>query len=273
MSARLKTVAGTTCITILAGAVVFGVSARTLLAISGSSINALHYTGVAYAADDGQLRYREEHWLFDDRGTPSRLVLYRCPGGAPFARKWVRYTSQPWAPEFALDDARDGYQEGARRTRDGWQVYVRQSAGAPTRTAQLALPPDAVIDAGFDAFVQARWDALSHPGGVSAAFVVPSRLGSLDLRLKPIGGAPSGSRRFRLSLDSWLGSLAPSLELTYADGSRRLERFVGISNIRDDRGHRQRVRIEFPENAVGPAASAAEIAAAAQVPLSAHCSQ
>ncbi len=240
-------------------------------ALAGQPASALHYSGVAYAVDDGQLRYREEHWLFRDQGTLTRLVLYRCPSGQPFARKWLRYTGQPWTPEFGFEDARDGYQEGARHVQDAWQVYVREKAGAPTQMAKLALRADAVIDAGFDAFVQASWNALSRPDGVQAAFVIPGRLGYLDLRLKPARGAPQGSQRFRLSLGSWLGSLAPSIELTYADTDHRLEQFVGVSNIRDDRGHRQRVRIEFPREAIGPVPSAADIEAAGQLPLTARC--
>lgn len=268
---RRKAVKGKIRLAVVVSVVSLALVAKPVPVIAGAPLDASHYSGLAYALDDGQLRYREEHWLFNDRGTPSRLVLYRCPSGQPFARKWVHYTGVPWAPEFVLDDARDGYQEGVRRTQDGWQVYVRQGTGTPTRTAQLPLRADAVVDAGFDAFVQARWDALSRSDGVSAAFVVPGRLGYLDLRLKSIEGAPSGLRRFRLSLNGWLASLAPSIELTYADESHRLDRFVGISNIRDDQGRRQRVRIEFPTEAIGPSPSAADIAAAAALPLTTHC--
>lgn len=259
---------------LIVSAAYVGLWVTPALTEAGPTISTPHYIGAAYAADDGRLRYREEHWLFNDRGTLTRLVLYRCPSGPPFARKWVRYTSQPWTPEFALEDARDGYREGVRRTQNGWQVYVQLSAGTPTKTAQLPSRPDAVIDAGFDAFVQARWNSLAQSDGVVyAAFVVPGRLDYLDLRLKPMEGAPSGSRRFRLSLDGWLGSLAPSLELTYADSSHQLEQFEGISNIRDDRGRRQRVRIEFLHEAVSTTPNAADIAAAAQLPLTARCTE
>lgn len=232
---------------------------------------AVHYMGMAYAVDGGALRYREEHWLFHERGTLTRLVLYRCPTGQPFARKWLHYTGQPWAPEFSFEDARDGYQEGARRAADAWQVYVRQRADASTKSAQLASRPDTVIDAGFDAFVQAHWAVLSQADGMQAAFLVPSRLSYLDLRLKPVPITHAGARSFRLSLDGWLGTLAPSIQLNYADADHRLEQFVGVSNIRDERGHRQRVRIDFPADAIGPTPTHAEIEAAARLPLTPHC--
>ena len=61
-----------------------------LMATPGHAVER-HYTGVAYAADTDQVRYREEHWLFDDHGVQTRLVLYRCPAGQPFAKKTMRY--------------------------------------------------------------------------------------------------------------------------------------------------------------------------------------
>ncbi|WP_373848279.1 hypothetical protein, partial [Achromobacter insuavis] len=49
-----------------------------------------HYLGYAYAPHGGAERYREEHWVVRDGARQTRLVLYRCPDGAAFARKWVR---------------------------------------------------------------------------------------------------------------------------------------------------------------------------------------
>jgi len=238
---------------------------------AGSFEGASHYSGMAYAADGGALRYREEHWLFREQGTLTRLVLYRCPSGQPFARKWLHYPDQPWAPDFTFEDARDGYQEGATRLPGAWRVYVRQRADAPTESADLPARPDTVVDAGFDAFVQSHWAALTRPEGARAAFVVPGRLGYLDLKLKPLASSHGDSRQFRLGLDSFLGVIAPSVQLTYANADHRLEEFAGISNIRDERGHRQRVEIRFPLDAVGPAPARAEVESAARLPLTSHC--
>lgn len=232
-----------------------------------------HYAGIAYADDNQTVRYREEHWLFRDAGVPTRLVLYRCPSGEPFARKLVRERGDAAAPEFDFLDARDGYREGAHRQDGGWQVYVRKREGAPVDTGLLPARSDMVIDAGFDAFVREHWTDLA--GGVRAiAFVVPSRLGYLNLQLGSARDSRLGDmavRQLRLSLGGVLGVLAPTIDLTYAVDGRRLLRFEGISNIRDSHGRNQRVRIEFPPTLERPAPDRAQIEAAEAAPLMTRC--
>jgi len=232
-----------------------------------------HYTGIAYAEDGQTVRYREEHWLFRDAGVPTRLVLYRCPSGEPFARKLLRERGEAAAPEFDFLDARDGYREGVRRQGNGWLVYVRKREGAPLDTGLLEPRPDMVIDAGFDAFVREHWADLAGTARLGIAFVVPSRLDYLDLRLGSARDTRLGDvavRQLRLSLGGLLGALAPTIDLTYAADGRRLLRFEGVSNIRDSRGHSQRVRIEFPPSLERPA-DRAQIAAAESAALVARC--
>ena len=55
---------------------------------------------------------------------------------------------------------------------------------SPLQTAVLPERPNPVIDAGFDAFVGNHWGELGVPGKERMAFVVPSRLGSMDMRIK-----------------------------------------------------------------------------------------
>lgn len=230
-----------------------------------------HYTGVAYADGSQRVSYREEHWLIDDRGTRTRLVLYRCPSGAAFARKWVRYNvSQASTPEFDFVDARDGYREGVHRQANGLQVYIQKDAHAIADSIVLAPREGAVVDAGFDAYVQEHWGALSQPGGLRATFVVPRRLTYMDLRLVVV--LDDGQmRHLRMSLAGWLGVVAPTVDLIYATDGHRLLSFQGISNIRDAAGHNQRVRIEFPASQELAAPSRSDIEAAAATPLVTHC--
>lgn len=226
----------------------------------------LHYEGTAYAAD-GRVAYREEHWLAAD----SRLVLYKCADGAPFARKRVAGGAEAIAPNFELVDGRDGYREGVRGAGGSRTVFYQEKAGAPEKSAPLPAAQGAVIDAGFDAYVRRRWDELGGARDLRIPFLVPDHLGYFDLKLSAAGEAAEGGvpvRRLKMSLDAWYGFVAPTLQITYTAGERRLLRFEGISNVRDAAGRNQRVRIEFPQAAT-PATM--DAAAAADIPLVKRC--
>ena len=233
-----------------------------------------HYEGTAYAAD-GHVAYKEEHFVFDDTNSvPSRLVIYRCPSGEPFARKWVHDRESDEAPDFDLQDARSGYREGVRTTGGRREAFVQEKGEPTERIAALPKRADPVIDAGFDAFVRNHWDELGKPGKGRMDFVVPSRLGYMDMRLKEAdAGSVDGDpvRHMRLVVDTWYGLAAPTIDLSYGSSDHLLRRFKGLSNVLDAAGKRQDVRIEFPASAVRAPPSREEIERAAAVTLTTHC--
>lgn len=228
--------------------------------------------GRAYATADGRLLYRETHWLQGPTSAQSRLVLYRCSDGRPFARKWMTPQGNPQTPDFMLDDGRDGYQEGVRGTSGARLVSVRASAQAPTFSRAIAIPPGAVVDAGFDAAVRRHWDALQAGQSVAFQFLLPSRQRLVPLKLQRTGsvtwqGQPA--EQLQMKLDAWFGFAVPAVTLIYATADQRLLQFTGTGNVRDDKGRYPDVRVEFPAAPV--AAPAAELTAARTQPLVKTC--
>lgn len=234
---------------------------------------AQHYLGRAYARDSGKLLYSEEHWVVRHRGAERHIVLYRCPNGEPFARKRLDGGIDDAAPDFDFDDARSGYSEGVTGRGDERQVYVRRSPGAPRQTAQLATPRNAVIDAGFDAYLRSHWTALGSGKDADVAFLVPSRLKYLHLAIRAVDATDQDRpvRRFKLSLSAWYGFVLPSIEVTYSLTDRRLLRFKGIGNIRDGQGGTQQVRIEFAADTQYGPPSAQQVERAETEPLVSRC--
>ncbi|WP_144630866.1 hypothetical protein [Bordetella genomosp. 13] len=234
----------------------------------GRAPAAEHYSGIALG-DDGRQAYREAHWVLRADGRQMRLVLYLCPDGRPFARKWVRGAVGDAAPDFALEDGRDGYLEGAR---DG-VVYTRASAAAPRESLRLQRPADPVIDAGFDDYLRTHWDGLQAGTVGTIDFLVPGRHAFLRLKLRAEDGMADATpvRIFRLRLDAWYGFAAPTLELTYRAADRRLLRFVGISNLRDGNGGSQHVRIDFPDELRAAAPTRQDMDDAAALALVPRC--
>lgn len=206
--------------------------------------------GIARDPGDGRMLYREQHWIRRDGDTPrERLVIYRCADGTAFARKHVDYRSSRIAPAFALEDARDGYREGVRQA-SAPVAFVRDSRAAQERSAPLAAAA-LVADAGFDEFIRRQWPRLQAGEAVALRFAVPARLDSYGFTLRRIGAATVAGEPasiFRLRLGGWLAWLAPHVDVAYGQDSRRLLRFEGPSNLRDDAGRAQlRVRIDFPD--------------------------
>lgn len=230
-----------------------------------------HFEGTAYAGTT--VVFKEEHFHFSAAGAvATQLVLYRCASGEPFARKWVRAVSNDEAPDFELIDARTGYREGVRTIGGRREAFVQSDRKSAVRTVVLPDRPDPVIDAGFDAFVSNRWDRLDVAPHMS--FVVPSRLGYLDMRIKSsafetLNGEPV--RHVQLGLGTWYAFVAPTINLFYASSDRSVRRFEGLSNILDVSGRRQSLRVEFPVSAVFPTPTQREIDRAAALPLADSC--
>jgi hypothetical protein len=250
------------------------IAALAAIGVGAPGAAGQYYQGYAYAEDDGRPLYREAHWLYGDSGVEHRLVVYSCPDGQPFVRKRVDTTPGTASPDVDLFDGRGGYREGVR-TRDGRrEVFAQADAAAPERSALLPTPPNAVIDAGFDAFIREHWDALSGSGVSPVLFLVPSELRYLDFSarvLRDIRADGAELRWFRLSLANWYGFALPHIDVAYDVQTHELREFRGLSNIRDGEGRNARVDIRFPPSERRADATAAEVERAAAMPLPGRC--
>lgn len=209
----------------------------------------LRSEGVATLAG-GAVAYREVHWQRGASDGSERWVEYLCPGGQPFARKQMPAAAgHAQARGYVLQDLRSG--QAARIVVDAGQVQVewKEDASASPRVKPLALPAEAVIDAGFDAAVRRHWATLVAGTPVSLPFLVPGRQ-----RFYPVQVQYRGATRWQglpahaieVKLDTWFGAVAPRLSLVYADADRRLLEFRGTSNLRDARGDYPQVTVRFP---------------------------
>ncbi|MDR0181938.1 hypothetical protein [Lysobacter arvi] len=228
-------------------------------------------TGRATDLRTGRVLYEEQHWIRTHGNERSRLVVYRCPDGRAFARKRVIDTALPGAPAFQFDDARDGYREGVDAGSGTRRAYWRASASTPLRERTVVVGADTVIDAGFDDWVRDRWNALANGSTARAQFLVPSRGSPVPIRVQRVDAPSSDLVRFRLSLDSWLDFVAPSMQITYDAATRRLRTFEGLGTIRGPDGAPMKVRIDFPPAPQLGDSSALAYEQALKAPLANRC--
>ena len=225
------------------------IAALATVAAPASMARLVEETGIATDLDSGRPLYREQHLMraAADGDLVERLVVYRCTDGTPFARKRVDYRDAPAAPAFQFEDVRSGYREGLQRGPDGARVFVDRP---DAEKQQAPLPGGALVaDAGFDQWVRREWPRLVAGESVPMEFLVPSRLTSYGFKVYEVDEASAeAGRRFRLRLGGLLGWFAPHIDVVYSEADRRLLRFEGLSNLRDDAGEDPlKVRIVFPE--------------------------
>jgi hypothetical protein len=250
--------------------------AATLWAIAaGTSTHAAiateSYMGSAYDLETGVLLYREQYNQFETSAGAQTVVLYLCADGRAFARKNLHEEGDAQAPDFDLFDARLNYREGVRRSTAGREVYVQRSANMPERVASLSVPPNGVIDAGFNEFVLQHWDTLVGGSSLSVPFLVPSKRAFYPFKVEKVENAASPDTfTVRLSLAAWYSILVPRIDVVYDRASRRLRRYEGMSNMRDASGKNYKVRVEFPTAASTPP-SPEQIQQALTAPLTESC--
>jgi hypothetical protein len=204
------------------------------------------YSGQA-VGPQGQFLYSERHVMKYQAGQiRERVVLYQCADGAPFARKTATYV-QAVAPDFVFEDSSNGVREGVRNDGASRTVFFRAGHDMAEKTATLNLSPDEVIDAGFDEFIRENWRSLVAGHTLTMHFLVPSRLSSMDFRVRYVGSAGERSEieMFRLEVAGLLRWVAPSIDVSYTTDDHALVRYEGLSGLRDQKGENLRTTITF----------------------------
>lgn len=215
---------------------------RLILAVLGASVLPLHaaerYAGEAVPRGGGAMLYREVHLIDGDR----HVVSYQCPDGKPFARKLLQTHGDPTQPDVQYEDARSGLRETVRSKGGKLEIHVARG-GDGDRSKTIDVPSGAVIDAGFDPYIHAHWDALD--AGATVPFLVASRFRFFDVKIMG-GKVANGQRHLVMKLDAWYAFAAPTIEMTYGAKDHRLLRYEGMGTVRNAKGKGIDVRIDFP---------------------------
>lgn len=207
--------------------------------------------GNAYNLDTNELVYREFYTAIDEN--KAVRVDYVTPEGSTFASKTLVYEGEPFQPSFSFKDTRDNQFVGARF--EGARLVLTEGMDGAKNEKAILDNARTVIDAGFDAYIQLNWDKLVAGKSLKFDFAMPNRLSSVELELRQIKGFESpvyeagfGSAwiYFRITpAKKFISLFADPIHLAYDPNGKYLMRFYGRSNIDDDRGGPQDVRIEY----------------------------
>ncbi len=208
-------------------------------------------TGTAYNPDTNQVIYREAYTAINEMGEVQ--VDYLNSQGAKIATKKLVYQGEPFQPTFVLEDFRD--EETISVQYEKARMVVRHKDMNGTRQQIILDHAKVVVDAGFDAFIQIKWDELMTGKSLRFDFVLPTKLSTVALEIEKIAPALSPVYNkeygdswiyFRLQpAKKWISIFADPIHLAYDPNGKYLMRFYGRSNLDDARGIPQDVRIEY----------------------------
>lgn len=207
----------------------------------------------AFDLKTGRPVYTEERVQYDDGTQPGLWTfVYRNEDGHAIVSRQVDFRKDALKPDFVLEDSRDGYLEGSETTREGIRVYARRRAGDAIREKLLSVPEPAVVDAGFNFFIEENWVRLQSGKKLYFNFVAPIEQDYFGFRLYRVGNTQVGgisAAVFHVDIDNFLlRLLVDPIVLTYNESTRQLLMYEGISNINNDKGKSHRVRMIFDYN-------------------------
>lgn len=141
---------------------------------NGSETETVVRRGEAFSPKTGRLLWLEEHREVWVDGRPEKAeVVYSSPDAKPFARKTLTFGRLRGTPDFRLEDARDGYVEGAETSGKGIRLFCRRKTGQPIEAEVHRSESDLVADAGAEEFIRSNWDRLVGGEKLEFRFAVP----------------------------------------------------------------------------------------------------
>jgi hypothetical protein len=214
-------------------------AAAALLVLASPVVE--RFQGIARSRD-GAVAYVESHEVRLSGGAvTSAETRYDHPDGRTIARLTSAYAPGSFAPDYEFKDLRSGAREAVRRAPEG----LRLQDGDRTRVLPLPEGVPLVAGQGLDRYARAHLDELARGETLEVSLALPGRLDAFSFRLRG-DRLESGRVRVRFEPTSFfLRLLAPSLEGEYDPATRRLVRYVGVSNVAAEDGSPQQVEIAY----------------------------
>jgi hypothetical protein len=224
------------------------------LAILGGSAPAAQvekYTGKAMRGD--RLIYTERHEL--TRSGSGQLLeavtLYVDDEGETIAELRSDFKVDLSAPNYTFKDLRTGEVQGVRRSPGpGALVMFSQKKGERERTEDVVADSANVQPVfggqGLNYYLIENLDKVRALKKSSILFLLPGSLAAYEFTLAYEGQASEKVARFKLEVSNgFLRFFAPSLIMTYDETKKRLVGYEGISNLKNDQGRPQSVKITY----------------------------
>lgn len=196
----------------------------------------------------GNVLYVEKHSIQEDERGLSRKIEseYRKPGGETFAKMTADFSKSALLPDLVFEDSRFDLRDELRYDPAAQSVILRHAMkGKKAKEVRLKADSLMVATQAFDNFIKLNFRDLNKKR-LPVHFVVLSNLDFFRFEALAADGGSADAPTFRLSVKSFfLKFFVDDIRVRYEALSKRLKFYQGVSNIRDDKGRTQKVKINY----------------------------
>lgn len=204
----------------------------------------------ALAMVKGHLVYIEKHQVtFDAMQKPvSAKTEYIDPLQTVIATMETQFKNSISAPDHVFKDMRSEHIHGIRYTKKNTVLYYSDK-GAGEKSKKFPREFDrkylAVGGQGLFYYLRENFLEVQNSKKIRLKFLIPGRLDVYDFELE-LKSQKDGVAHIELHIKNWiLRIFAPKLDVYYDIDKKRLVSYEGLSNITDEKGHTQVVKITY----------------------------
>ena len=206
--------------------------------------------GYAYNFDNDVLVYTEyHHEIFSDGVVIESKVIYKDINGEIFAEKKLDFKANSYLPEFSLINSSTGHKESTRYFDNIYEVQFLESSKKKIKKKFLEYPLGAISDAGFDNFIISHWQEIISGDKFTRDFLIPGMLRFFEFRIYEKEIIKQKGKVYRVlhiePASFLLRTFAGTSKLYYEYDRPVLQRFHGISNMRNQKGDNYKVNILY----------------------------
>lgn len=206
------------------------------------------YTGYAYQEGTDKLIYTEEFTdMLVDGELKETTTRYFNPENKLIARRKLNFTVSKFAPDFLTEDMRSGCIEGATTSEGMLTLFFKKDTKSLLKKKVIKVPPNLVIDGGFNQFIKANWDGLQKDNDMTFHFAVSARLDVYLLRVNVVSVAKNVMIVKIVPDNMVLQLFASPIIVRYDINTKRILSYEGKSNIADEKGINFMTKLIYPE--------------------------
>lgn len=190
-------------------------------------------TGQKIFTETGRARYKDGYLI-------SSEIEFAGIDGKVYTRQKINAKKSPYAPDYTLEDLRDGHLEAVFFNGATYEILFKDNAAAPGEKVTLRIPGNEIATVtfpGFSNFALKHWDILSRGEAVFFYLIVPTQRDFYRFRLvrDSITGSGISQRvHFRIELVNLvLRMFVDPIRISFDVSGRRMVRYEGIHFVRD----------------------------------------